>query len=126
MRIMTRNKKPEIINLPMDKLDEIKTRLSENSILEEDKKVILLILSSYAWLYRQLQAKKLGIQRLRNLFGFSTEKRSKFKKKDVENIPPDLNDSLDASPQGNTTLPGGNVTSIKKHPSGIWNKTMDD
>ena len=73
---MKRRKSPEIINLPEAKLNEIKTRLESGSILEEDKKVILLILSTYAWLYRQLQTKKLGIQRLRNLFGFSTEKQS--------------------------------------------------
>ena len=55
---MTRKKIPEIINLPAGKLDEIKTRFEEGFILEEDKKVILLILSTYSWLSRQLQAKK--------------------------------------------------------------------
>ena len=117
-------KSPEIINLPEEKLNEIKTRLESGSILEEDKKVILLILSTYAWLYRQLQAKKLGIQRLRNLFGFSTEKRSKLKKKD-DDIPPDLNGSLDSALQDDT-LPGGSVTPLKKHQSGIQKKTMGD
>jgi hypothetical protein len=73
---MKQRKSPEIINIPEEKLSEIKTRLESGSILEEDKKVILLILSTYAWLYRQLQTKKLGIQRLRNLFGFSTENRA--------------------------------------------------
>jgi hypothetical protein len=93
--------------------------------LEEDKKVILLILSTYAWLYHQLQTKKLGIQRLRSLFGFSTETRSKLKKKDDDNIPPDLNASSDATTQGDM-LPGGNVTPLKKHQIGIQKKTMDD
>ena len=32
--MMTRNKKPEIINLPAGKLDEIKTQLAASSILE--------------------------------------------------------------------------------------------
>ena len=115
---MKRRKSPEIINLPETKLNEIKTRLESGSIQEEDKKVILLILSTYAWLYRQLQTKKLGIQRLRSLFGLSTEKRSKLKKKDDDNIPPGLNGSSDATTQGDT-LSGGNVTLLKKHPSGI-------
>ena len=122
---MKQRKSPEIINIPEEKLNEIKTRLESGSILEEDKKVILLILSTYAWLYRQLQAKKLGIQRLRNLFGFSTEKRSKLKKKDEDNIPPDLNGSSDATTQGDALL-GGNVTPLKKHPIEIQKKTMDD
>jgi len=121
---MKQRKSPEIINLPEEKLNEIKTRLESGSILEEDKKVLLLILSTYAWLYRQLQAKKLGIQRLRNLFGFSTEKRSKLKKKD-DDIPPDLDGSADAKSEGET-LPGGNVTPLKKSLNGILRQTMGD
>ena len=92
--------------------------MESGSILEEDKKVLLLILSTYAWLYRQLQAKKLGIQRLRNLFGFSTEVRSKLKKKD-DNIPADLKDSFDSSQ-------GGNVPPLKKHQNEIQEKIMGD
>ena len=122
---MTRNKKPEIINLPAEKLDEIKTQLTASSILEEDKKIILLILSTYAWLYRQLQTKKLGIQRLRNLFGFNTEKRPDIKKKDEGSIPPGLNGLSNATTPGDALL-GGNVTPLKKHPIGIQKKTMDD
>lgn len=120
---MKRKKSPEIINLPAGKLDEIKTRFAAGSILEEDKKIILLILSTYAWLHRQLQAKKIGIQRLRSLFGFSTEKRSVLKKKDDGDMPADLNSSADAKTEGDT-LPGGNVTPQKKHPIGTQKKTM--
>ena len=122
---MARKKTPEIINLPAGKLDEIKTRFEEGLILEEDKKIILLILSTYSWLYRQLQAKKLGIQRLRNLFGFSTEKRSASKNKGDENSPPDLNESPDTMSQGDTSL-GDNATSTKKSLNGTWIKTMAD
>lgn len=122
---MKRKKSPEIINLPAGKLDEIKTRFESGSILEEDKKIILLILSTYAWLYRQLQAKKIGIQRLRSLFGFSTEKRANLEKKDDNNIQPDLNGSSDSTAQGDA-LPGGNVTPLKKQPIEIQKKIMDD
>ena len=122
---MKRRKSPEIINLPEGNLDEINTRFEAGSSLEEDKKIILLILSTYAWLHRQLQAKKIGIQRLRSLFGFSTEKRSALKKKDDGDIPPDLNSLSDAKTQGDT-LPGGNVTPLKKHPIGIRKKIMDE
>ena len=120
---MKRKKSPEIINLPEGKLDEIKSRFESGSILEEDKKIILLILSTYSWLYRQLQAKKLGIQRLRNLFGFTTEKRTGPKNKGDETIPPDLNGAADASSEGNTS-PGGNVTPIKKPENGIPRQIM--
>ena len=120
---MTRKKTSEIIHIPAGKLDEIKTRFEEGFILEEDKKIILLILSTYSWLYRQLQAKKLGIQRLRTLFGFSTEKRSGSKNKGDENSPPDLNGSPDTISQGDTSL-GDNVTSIKKSLNGTQKKIM--
>lgn len=122
---MKQRKSPEIINLPSGKLDEIKTRFESGTSLEDDKKIILLILSTYAWLHRQLQAKKIGIQRLRSLFGFSTEKRTTLKKKDDDNAPPDLNGSSDATTQGDT-LSGGNVTPLKKHQIGIQKKTMVD
>ena len=122
---MKQRKSPEIINLPTERLDEIKIRFEAGSSLEEDKKIILLILSTYAWLHRQLQAKKIGIQRLRSLFGFSTEKRSMLKKKDDGDIPPDLNGSSDVTTQGDA-LSGGNVTPLKKYPIGIQKKTMDD
>lgn len=120
---MTRRKTTETIQIPAGKLDEIKTRFEEGFILEEDKKIILLILSTYSWLYRQLQAKKLGIQRLRTLFGFSTEKRSGSKNKGDENSPPDLNGPSDTLSQGDTAL-GDNVTSIKKPLNGTQKKTM--
>ncbi len=120
---MTRKKTSEIIHIPAGKLDEIKTRFEEGFILEEDKKIIVLILSTYSWLYRQLQAKKLGIQRLRTLFGFSTEKRSGSKNKGDENSPPDLNGSPDTISQGDTSL-GDNVTSIKKSLNGTQKKIM--
>jgi hypothetical protein len=120
---MKRKKSPEIINLPAGKLDEITSRLEEGLILDEDKKIILLILSTYSWLYRQLQAKKLGIQRLKTLFGFRTEKRKGSKSKGDDTIPPDLDGSADAKSEGDT-LPGGNVTPLKKSLNGILRKTM--
>lgn len=122
---MTRKPPSEIINLPAKQLDEIKTRFEAGSILEEDKKIILLILSTYSWLYRQLQTKKLGIQRLRTLFGFRTEKRTGPKNKGDETIPPDLNGSPDVRPEGDT-LPRGNETPVKKSLNGTRRKTMAD
>lgn len=120
---MKKKKSPEMINLPAEKLDEIKNRFESGAILEEDKKIILLILSTYSWLYRQLQAKKLGMQRLRNLFGFTTEKRIKSKKTGDETILPDLNGSTDTASEGDI-LPGGNVTTTKKSPNGILRQIM--
>jgi len=80
---MAQRQQPEIINLPESTVEAIKLRLTEGSaLLEEDKKIVLSILSTYMWLSRQLQTTKLSIQRLRSLFGFSTEKRSRLKARD--------------------------------------------
>ena len=78
--IMIRKKTPELIDLPEDTLDGIKSRITTGTLLEEDKKIIVVILTSYAWLLRQLQFTKISIIRLKNLFGFNTEKRKNKKK----------------------------------------------
>jgi len=119
---MRRRKAPEIINLSEHELEGIKNRLESNTTEEQDKKIILLILSAYLWLQRQLRNKKLGIQRLRNLFGFKTEKRSKLKKNDEESDL-DLNDTSDktAPEQANQ---GGNVTPLKKPQNKTQKKIM--
>lgn len=120
---MKQRQSPEIINLSEDKLNEIKTRFESGSILDDDKKIILSILSGYLWIQRQLHAKKLGIHRLRNLFGFNTEKRSKLNEKTNDNSPINTNDSSDLTEQ-NDISSGGNAISSKKNLNGIWKKTM--
>jgi len=82
---MGRKKTPELIDLSEATLDEIKSRITLSTLLEEDKKVIVVILTSYAWLLRQLQFTKISIARLKNLFGFNTEKR-KNKKKQMDTL----------------------------------------
>jgi hypothetical protein len=69
-----------VIDLPEDTLDVIKSRISTGTLLEEDKKIIVVILTSYVWLLRQLQYTKISMLRLKNLFGFSTEKRKNKQK----------------------------------------------
>lgn len=103
---MVRKKTPEIINLSEIALDELKSRVEQRSpLLDGDIKIILSILSTYQWLHRQLQSTKLSIYRLKKLFGFSTEKRSKWKKvpppgetKDNANISPDSSTPTDGAP----------------------------
>ena len=74
------NNKPTLIDLPEEKLNEIKDRLSlVPTLLEEDKNIILNILTVYAWLQKQLKHTKLTIHRLKNMFGFNSEKRKNAK-----------------------------------------------
>lgn len=103
---MVKKKTPEIINLSETALDELKSRLAQRTpLLDGDVKIMLSILSTYQWLYRQLQSTKLSIYRLKKLFGFSTEKRAKWKKvpppgetKDNANLPPDSSTPTDGAP----------------------------
>ena len=88
---MAKQKIPEIINVSEEALEGIKLRLAANSVLETDKEILLSVLSSYQWLYRQLRSAKLSMHRLKKLFGFSTEKRVWLKKK---------KDPLDADASG--------------------------
>lgn len=78
---MKKKKSPEIIDLPVEALDGIKLRLASCSLLEEDKSVLLAIVSAYVWIHGQLQSAKLSIYRLKKVFGFSTEKRNKSSEK---------------------------------------------
>jgi hypothetical protein len=116
---MSKKEKPEIINLPEGKLDEIKSRLSATSMPDEDKKIILTILSTYSWITRQLRSTKLTINRLKSLFGFTTEKHSKKKKKKEEELLSGQDGLL------NTTLvEEGKVISEKKSLNGTLDRTM--
>ena len=57
---MKQRKSPEIINIPEEKLNEIKTRLESGSILEEDKKVILLNFIHVCMAISSIASKKIG------------------------------------------------------------------
>jgi len=78
---MKKKKSPEIIDLPVETLEGVKSRLASCSLLEEDKSVLLAIVSVYVWIQGQLQSAKLTIHRLKMMFGFSTEKRNKTSEK---------------------------------------------
>lgn len=74
---MKKKKTPGIVDVNPAQLEEIKSRLTSGIILEEDKPILLAILSAYTWIQVQLQSAKLNIYRLKSLFGFKTEKRKK-------------------------------------------------
>ena len=87
-----KNKSPEIIELSTEALEGVKSRLTSGSLLEEDKAVLLAIVSAYVWIQKQLCLAKLTIHRLKKMFGFSTEKRNKrSEKRKGTNLELDLN-----------------------------------
>jgi hypothetical protein len=77
---MKKKKSLEIIDVGVERLEELKSRLA-CSLLEEDKSVLLAIVSAYVWIQGQLESAKLTIHRLKKMFGFSTEKRKKSNEK---------------------------------------------
>lgn len=81
---MMKNKSPKIIELRAESLVGIKSRLASCSLLEEDKSILLAIVTAYEWINGQLQIAKLTIHRLKKMFGFSTEKRTKSSEKREE------------------------------------------
>ena len=117
---MARKNTPEMIDISAQQLSDINARISSNSLLEEDKRVIVLVLSAYAWIQAQLQRHKLSIKRLKNMFGFKTEKRKRRDQQD------EAGTGLDLSTSGDTpSLPDdakGEVTPGKKHLNGTQQK----
>lgn len=88
---MKKMKSPEIIELSVETLEGVKSRLASSSLLEEDKSFLLAIVSAYVWIQAQLQSAKLTIHRLKKMFGFSTEKRKKTsEKRDATELKLDL------------------------------------
>jgi hypothetical protein len=116
--IMARKQTPELIDLPEDSLEGIKSRITTGTLLEEDKKIIVVILTTYVWLLRQLQFTKISIIRLKNLFGFNTEKR-KNKKKQQDSLTstgalPDLNELQENQPRSLNEMQGLEQESAEK------------
>lgn len=81
-----KNKKPELVNVSLKELDDIKSRVSETHLGNDDKKIILSILTTYQWLHAQLQTAKFSLHRLKKMFGFTTEKRSAAKKNNSQDV----------------------------------------
>lgn len=72
---------PEIIKISDENINEIQTRLTNNTLHDDDKKILCAILSTYQWISNQLHLAKFSIKKLKSIFGFKTEKNSKLKRK---------------------------------------------
>jgi transposase len=86
-------RKPTIIELDMDKLDEILRRVEAKELRAEDYETIRTVIESYVGLYFAVGDKNTTIQRLRKmLFGVKTEKTAGVigDRKDLQlSLPPD-------------------------------------
>ncbi len=68
--------KPEQVTLTAEEAQALKTRIQTSNLVEGDIKLLVGLVSFNCWLQQQLSTAKLSIQRLKRLFGFSTEKKS--------------------------------------------------
>ncbi|HCC24387.1 MAG TPA: hypothetical protein DEP85_02590, partial [Holosporales bacterium] len=69
---------PEIVELTEEELDSLFTRIDNNTLSEEDKKLVKGAVYSNVWLRNALEAGKLTLYKLKRLiFGFRSEKRKK-------------------------------------------------
>jgi transposase len=70
-----KHKKPAILDVNMDQLEDILHRAEDSSLTEEDRNTIRVIFESYAYVLQLVDDKNTSLRRLRNLlFGASTEK----------------------------------------------------
>ncbi len=73
---MKKKDEPEPITLTGDEAEALKSRILSSNLSESDQTLMAGLISFTLWLQAQLGWAKLSIQRLRRLFGFSTEKKS--------------------------------------------------
>jgi hypothetical protein len=82
-----KQQKPDIINVSSTDFAEIESRVTTGFLTENDKKIILSVLTTYKWLLDQLQHAKFSMHRLKKMFGFKTERSSSHKKNDSKAPP---------------------------------------
>jgi hypothetical protein len=70
------SQQPELMTLTAEEAEALKSRISAGTLLDSDKKIMLGLISFTLWLQKQLSLAKLSIERLKSLFGISTEKKT--------------------------------------------------
>jgi hypothetical protein len=70
------SQQPELMTLTVEEAEALKSRISAGTLLDSDKKIMLGLISFTLWLQKQLPLAKLSIERLKSLFGISTEKKT--------------------------------------------------
>lgn len=70
------SQQPELMTLTAEEAEGLKSRIAAGTLLDSDKKIVLGLISFTLWLQKQLSLAKLSIERLKSLFGMSTEKKT--------------------------------------------------
>jgi hypothetical protein len=67
---------PDYVKMTAEEAEALKARVASCNLPEQDIKLVIGLVSFTLWLQNQLALAKLSINRLKKLFGFSTEKKS--------------------------------------------------
>lgn len=70
------SQQPELMTLTADEAEALKSRITACTLLDSDKKIMLGLISFTLWLQKQLSLAKISIERLKSMFGISTEKKT--------------------------------------------------
>jgi len=81
-----KNKAPDRIEISPEEEKSLRERITNNQLTENDRHLLLSILTLLQWIQGQLSRTKLTIKRLKKLFGFSNESNSN--NNDTDNSPP--------------------------------------
>ena len=111
---------PNRVHLSHEETEQLKKRLSETALNEQDLKIITDILNCYFWMQDQLSRAKLTIKGLKALFGFKSEKNDKKSSEDSGEDEEDAeNAEQKSSDNKNTQEATGVTTQSRKKPQ--WN-----
>ena len=99
----SRNKEAEFIDLSEEQKASLIVRLESGKLSSQDRALLIKVLNGMAWLPRLAEHRKLSVHRLRKLFGFKTERRSKSEDgNDNKAAKRDDDDSHDPPPSPST------------------------
>ncbi|MEI7780794.1 MAG: hypothetical protein WCJ18_02575 [Planctomycetota bacterium] len=94
---MNRTKGPELLNITEQQIKDMGLRLGTNNLSVEDIKLLRTLLTTYTWLMKQLSRSKITIHRLKQVFGYSSEKKNRLKKSNSDIPPENMDAEQDAS-----------------------------
>jgi hypothetical protein len=94
---MNRTKGPELLNITERQIKDMGLRLGTNNLSVEDIKLLRTLLTTYTWLMKQLSRSKITIHRLKQVFGYSSEKKNRLKKSNSDIPPENMDGEQDAS-----------------------------
>jgi len=83
-----KNKLPDRIEISPEEEKALRERITKNQLTQDDRTILLSLLTLLQWIQGQLSRAKLTIKRLKKIFGFTSESNSN-KNKNTNSNPPE-------------------------------------